>query len=106
MAVHWKNGNIESIVFSGHYWDQKDTILTARPRIKVSGTTALSPPSEVCQEDFWKMLCEQECLGDLVNNLHAVYDGPGKPIEDSIAVSTGMQTMQILFNKNWIVIRQ
>ena len=52
------------------------------------------------------MLCEEECLGDLVNNLHALYDGPSKPIEDSSAVSTGMQTMQILFNKNWIAIKE
>ena len=106
MAVRWKNGNIESIVFSGHYWDQKDTILTARHQIKLKGTGPLVPPAEVCQEDFWKMLCEQENLGDLVNNLHAVYEEEQDTlIQVSKAVSTGMETMQTLFNKNWIAIR-
>ena len=52
-------------------------------------------------------MCEQETLGDLINNLHAVYEEEkGTLIQVSKAVSTGMETMQTLFNKNWIAIRE
>ena len=105
MSVFVKDGQIESIVFSGHYWDQRDPIMTARKKIHITGGHS-GPPKSVCTEEFWKLLCEEDCLGDLVSSLHAVYDEDNKPVADSEAVATGMQSMQTLFNKNWIAIKE
>ena len=105
MSFFMKEGNIESICFSGHFWDEKNTITTAKKRLQVMGSQVSGPPKEICQEEMWRTICGEECLGDLINTLHAVYED-NKPGTDSPAVTPGMQTMQTLFNKNCVAIRE